>query len=294
MEKLEVKGFRGDSVVGYFWGKVENPKAIVQIVHGMQEHAKRYDDFAKYLNSKGYIVFANDLRGHGETIKDVLKQGQSDTDIFEDIVNDEIIFSNMLKEKYQLPLYLLGHSFGSFIAQNYMTKCSLADKVVLSGSAYTKNASFQFGNIMAGLLGLFRGKTSTAKFIEKMSFGSYAKNFENGNWLSRDESVFEKYKNDEFCGYPFPYSFYKSFFKGALKNYKEINNINPKQRIFIISGAKDPVGSFGKLPTKLYEFYKKHNLDVEIKLYEEARHEVLNETNKKEVYKDVVDFFDKK
>ncbi len=291
MRRVEIMGYRGYPLVGYFWENVLKPKGIVQIIHGMQEHAKRYDDFAKFLNGKGYVVFASDLRGHGETINDVEKQGFSEGDIFEEIVNDQIIISNTLKEKYNLPLYVVGHSFGSFVTQMYMTKCNIADKIVLSGSTYTRNLSFKFGNLVAHINGAVVGKNKTAKFLEKNSFGAYGKKFKNGNWLTRDEEIFEAYKLDPYCGHPFPYSFYKSMFSGVAKNYKDIDKIRSDVKILIISGDSDPVGGYGKLVTKLYNVYRKQGLNVQCKLYNGARHEILNETNKVEVYDDVLNFF---
>ena len=293
MNKVKIKGYDNSTLVGYYWEDVSNPKGVVQIIHGMQEHAKRYDDFAKFLNSNGYIVFASDLRGHGETVGDVNKQGYSDGDIFEQIINDQITISNMLKEKYNLPLYVIGHSFGSFVSQMYISRCNVADKVILSGSAYTKNIAFTFGNIVAHINSAFVGKDKTAKFLEKNSFGAYGKKFEDGNWLTRNKEIFDEYKKDPYCGHPFPYSFYKSMFSGALKNYKNLGNINKNMPILILSGDDDPVGNYGKLVVKLYNTYKKQGLNVQYKLYNGARHEILNETNKQEVYQDIIDFLAK-
>ena len=293
MKRIEIMGNNGDPLVGYIFKEVAEPKAVVQIIHGMQEHGKRYEHFARYLNSKGYIVFVSDLRGHGETVRDVSLQGHFDGDIYEEILKDQIIISNTLSQMFELPLYVLGHSFGSFITQRYMTECHVADKIVLSGSAYSKNAGFIFGNIIAKLSCALVGKTKTAKLIEKVSFGSYGKKFPNGNWLTHDDEIFKAYVNDPYCGKPFPYSFYRSFFGGALKNYNKIDNIRPDTKILILSGDEDPVGGKGKLVSKLYDVYKDIGYDVECKLYPGGRHEMLNETYKEEVYDYIIDFFEK-
>lgn len=293
MKRIEMMGYRGDPLVGYLFKEVENPKGVVQIVHGMQEHGKRYEEFAKYLNKHGYIVFVSDLRGHGESAISIEKQGYSDGDIFEEILNDQIIISNTLSQMFELPLYVLGHSFGSFITQQYMTKCHVADKIILSGSAYSRNASFKFGNILAKINCVFVGKNKIAKLIEKCSFGAYGKKFPNGNWLTHDEDIFNKYIADPYCGKPFPYSFYRSFFGGALKNYKEVENIRPDTKILIVSGDCDPVGGNGKLVSKLYDVYHKCGLDVTCKLYPGGRHEILNEPYRKEVYDYILEFIEK-
>lgn len=292
MKRMEIMGFRGDPLVGYIYKEVKEPKAVVQILHGMQEHGKRYDNFAKYLNKKGYIVFVSDLRGHGESAKSVELQGHSE-DIFTEIVNDQIIISNTLSQMFELPLYVLGHSFGSFVTQNYITQCHIANKIVLSGSAYTKNMAYKFGNIIAKINCVLVGKNKTAKLIEKVSFGSYGKKFPNGNWLTHDEEVFNKYVNDPYCGKPFPYSFYRSFFSGALSNYKNVDDIKKDTKILLLSGDADPVSNGGKLVSKLYDVYKKCGLDVTCKLYPGGRHEMLNETYKEEVYDYIIEFFEK-
>lgn len=293
MKQQVVMGYQGDPLQGYFWDEVAKPKAVVQIIHGMQEHAKRYDEFAKYLNKKGYIVFASDLRGHGETAGSIENLGVSDGDIFEEIVNDQMIIANTLSQKYDLPLYAVGHSFGSFVTQMLITKTDMFKKVVLSGSAYTKNSAFRMGLLVANVNGAFVGYNKKAKFLEKNSFGAYAKKFKDRNWLTRDEDIFKAYVLDPYCGVSFPYSFYRSFFKGARKNYKDIDNISKDLKLFIISGDKDPIGGYGRLATKLYNKYRKRGIDAECKLYNGARHEILNETNRHEVYSDVVKFFDK-
>ena len=292
MKRIEVMGYKGEPLVGYFYENVKNPKAVVQIIHGMQEHAKRYDDFAKYLNTKGYIVFINDLRGHGENVKDEKLQGHSEGDIFEETVNDQIIIANTLKEKYKLPLFVVAHSFGSFVTQMCITRSQVFDKVVLSGSAYTKNASFKFGKLTANFCAIAL-KRKPAQLIEAFSFGVYRTKFKNGNWLSRDEEVYKKYVSDPYCGHSFPYSFYKSMFAGTLKNYKELEKIKNNLPILILSGDSDPVGGYGKLVTKLYNVYRKTGMQAECKLYNGARHEILNETNTNEVYNDIVTFFEK-
>lgn len=291
MKRIEIIGYRGDPLVGYIFKDVASPKAVVQILHGMQEHGKRYEHFARYLNSKGYIVFVSDLRGHGESAISMELQGHHNGDIYEDIINDQIIISNTLNQMFHLPLYVLGHSFGSFVTQAYMTRCHIADKIVLVGSAYTRNSAYKFGNFVAKMNSISM-KNKPAKLIERCSFKSYAKKFPNGNWLTHDEDIFNRYTTDPYCGKPFPYSFYRSFFRGALNNYKEIDNIRPDTKILIVSGDEDPVGARGKLTSKLYDIYKKHNLDVTYKLYPGGRHEILNEPYRVDVYNYIIDFFE--
>ena len=288
MKTIKIKGFNDFQLVGYLWDKVENPKGVVQIIHGMQEHAKRYDNFAKYLNEQGLIVFASDLRGHGQTaIINNLPFGYSDGDIFWEIVQDQIIITDYLKQKFNLPISIFGHSFGSMIAQRYMVENGFKIKnIVICGSTYTNSMQFKMGYQVAKICRVFKGKKAEAKLIEKMSLKGYGKTFKNGNWLSRDEKNWEKYNADELCGKPFPNNFYWSFFKNARNNYKNLNNIPYYLPILLIAGTDDPVSGKNGM-VKLFFTYGKAKKRVYLKTYLDARHEILNEINKDEVYKDI-------
>lgn len=288
MKFIKIKGYNDFLLAGYLWDKVENPIGVVQIIHGMQEHAKRYGDFAHYLNSLGLIVFASDLRGHGQTaILNNLPFGYSDGDMFMEIVYDQIKITDFLKNKYKLPVSIFGHSYGSMIAQRYIVENGFKIKnVVLSGSTYTNSIAFKAGYRLAKICRFFKGKKASAKFFENMSVASYGKKFANGNWLSRDENNWEKYKKDELCGNSFPLNFYWSFFKNARHNYKNLNNIPYYLPILIVSGTDDPVSGKNGI-IKLFYTYGKAQKKVYLKGYIDARHEILNEKNKKEVYNDI-------
>lgn len=295
MKTLKLKGYKDFELSCYVWDKVEKPTGVVQIIHGMQEHAKRYSEFAKFLNSKGLIVFASDLRGHGQTaLLHNLPFGYSDGDIFMEIVNDQIILTDYLIKIYSLPVTIFGHSFGSFIAQRYMIENSFKIKnVILCGSTYTNTAIYKMGYRVAQLCKIFKGKKKPAKLIEKMSIRSYGKNFPLGNWLTRDDKVFLKYKDDELCGSVFPVNFYHSFFKHARHNYKNLKNIPFYLPILLISGTSDPVAGKNGI-VKLFFTYGKALKKVALKTYIDARHELLNEINKEEIYEDILRFIEDK
>ena len=290
MKEEIIQGFNNYDIAAYLWDDVSSPKAVIQIVHGMQEHASRYDHFAKYLKKNGFIVFATDHRGHGKTAGDVKLLGHTNSDIFKEVVSDQIIITEKLKNRFNLPVYIVGHSFGSFVTQRYIQICNLTTKAVIVGSAYTNTLLNKMGLMVANLSALIKGNHAQAKLVEKLSFGSYAKKFENGNWLCSDEKQYEQYKLDPYCGTPFPYCFYKSMLKNIVNNYKHLDKISKNQKVFLVAGDSDPVGGYGKLVKKLYNVYLKNNVDVKMKLYKNGRHEILNETFKEDVYKDIVDF----
>lgn len=290
MKNIKIKSFDDLELNAYLY-EAKAPKGIIQIVHGMQEHGLRYDYTCKELNKHGFTCLVSDLRGHGKTAKSIEDLGKNQEDIFASTVRDQEIISRYLKNKYpDLPLYIFGHSYGSFITQKYIQVCNIAKKAIICGTTNGDNMLMKFGRIIAWLTKLKNGKHGKATLIEKMSLNSYGKGFENNNWLSRDESVWDKYCQDEYCGTPFPVSFYASLFANMSKLNKGIKDIPKDTKIFLIYGSADPVGSQGKEIEKLYKKYKKANLDTTIKAYENGRHEILNETNKDEVLADIINF----
>ena len=286
----------------YLWADVRNPKGVVQISHGMAEHARRYDNFATFLNKNGYIVFADDHRAHGMTsTKQSAKgvKGYHKGDIYFDTVKDEVAITAHLKERFGLPVIYLGHSYGSMVGQRYIEMNPAVDGVLLSGSAMMKGALLSAGALISKLQYKMKGGEVRADLLDKMSFGSYNAPFKKEGpfaWLSRDREQVKKYVFDEQCGYVMSVSFFKHFLNGLKASYKGENlaAINKDLPIAIFSGDKDPVGGNGKLVTALYNQYKNLGVkDVSIKLYPDARHEILNETNNNEVYADFLTALDK-
>lgn len=289
-QNVKIEGFNGLQLNTYVYENVIQPKAVVVVVHGMQEHCLRYDNFARYLNEQGYIVITSDLRGHGKTAPSKEKLGFGEKDIFTETIRDQLIIIDSCHDAYNLPIYLFGHSYGSMLGQHLVQHSKLIEKAVLCGTTNGGSALMKLGGVVAKLMSPFKNKNAKGGLIEKMCIQSYGKKFENGNWLTRDKKVFEEYKKDEYCGGSFPFSFYKSMITNMNKANKGIAKIANK-KIFLIAGDKDPVGENGKQVTKLYKLYLKNNIDTRIKLYKDARHEVLNEINKDEVYKDIVNFY---
>ena len=297
MTNFKLKSFDETMLTMYLWDNVENPKGVVQLVHGMSEYLARYDEFAKFLNKQGYIVLGDDHRAHGLTANDEMQIGKVDKnkDIFEYTLKDELFIIETFKTKYaKLPYYIFSHSYGSFITQRLIQKCPFhLNGVILCGSAYLKNTIDTFaGKVITSL----RPKNSHAKLVEKVSFKQYNKKFKTGAWITRNEEIAKKYYLDKYCNKHFTNGFYHSLFKGMLGNYKKenIKNIPENLPIFIISGLDDPISKNGKRTEKLYKMYLKHNMtNVSLKLYKEARHELLNELNKDEIYNDILIFLNK-
>lgn len=295
---MELRSFDGKRIYIYEWLDVENPKGVVQIVHGMTEHAARYDAFARFLNEHGYVVVADDHRGHGKTDFDSL--GYAKGDMYEGTLKDEAKITSFYQRKYAgLPYFLFGFSYGSFLTQSYLGRYGdKLDGAVIGGSNYKKDFEVYMGSFVAGINCLFGRARKPAKFIEKLSFGAYAKHFEDGQWLSMDNENNKKYADDPLCGFTCSYRFYKDFFKGLKKLYTHSYRAELRKDlpVLVVSGKNDPVGDMSKGVKKLVRFYREKigMQDAELVLFENSRHEFLNEkADRKRKWDTPLKFFDK-
>lgn len=279
----------------YIFDDVKQPaKGVVQIVHGMQESMATYFEFAKILNENGYYAVGTDLRAHGKTAKTLDEIGTCHEDMFCNNVKDQIMLSLKIKKECSLPLYLFAHSYGSFLGQRIIQKTDIFDKVILSGSAYMKKPLISFGHIVASLFCAFGGAHKKAKLIEAMSFKNYQKQFKEGSWITSDEVKAKEFYDNKFNALPFENAFYKDMFKNQLKLYKkeDMKKIG-NSPLFLISGELDPIGENTKSIKKLYNTYKNYNVNVDLKLYPECRHGLVQEKNREQVIRDILDFIKK-
>lgn len=303
-KSFNFKSEDGMKIFVYKWEPEDaDIKGIVQISHGMAETAARYKRFAKVLTNNGYIVYANDHRGHGKTAGSVEKLGYlGDDNGFERLVNDMQKLSLIAKEENpDLPLFLFGHSMGSFAAQRYiMLFNDEIDGLILSGSNGNQGLILNLGIWLAKREVKKHGPKSKSPKLNDLSFGKnnthFKPNITEFDWLSSDMAEVDKYVEDPYCGTVFTAGFFYDFLN-ALKTIEDRNNFHmiPKGLpIYIFSGEKDPVGKFGKGVVNLFNRYKDLGVkDINYKLYKEGRHEMLNEVNRDEVMDDVVQWLDK-
>lgn len=295
-EGFTFKGANGREIYVYRWdASCNEPVGIVQIFHGMAEHGLRYADFAGYLNSRGITVYAIDQRGHGNTGEINNDLGHLDDDGFDGIIRDQQLLSERIRQENPgVPLFVLGHSFGSFIAQEYIQRdASGLSGVILSGSCLMKGMDLKAGLALAYITRLF-GVRKPNRLLDRMSFGSYNRMIPDApskfSWLSRDEQQVGKYEADRFCGMVMSTGFFCAFFKGLSRLYHKegLDRIPKSLPVCILSGSDDPVGKYGSGTSKLCGLYRDLGISyIMFRLYEGARHEVLNETNRKEVYRDI-------
>ncbi|HBG7107119.1 TPA: alpha/beta hydrolase, partial [Clostridioides difficile] len=293
------KGEEGLDIYTYKWEdeNIKKTKAVIQIAHGMAETAQRYETFAKVLTENGYIVYINDHRGHGKTAKIIENVGHlAEKEGFRCLVEDMYTLTNIIKkENEDLPIYLFGHSMGSFASQRYiMDYGNNLSGLILCGSNGKQGIILNFAHMIINREIKKYGRRSRSNKINDLIFGGeiIRRNEKTKfDWLSRDKEQVEKYINDPFCGVVCSCGFFYDLVQG-LKEIEDKENLKKVPLdipIYIISGDKDPIGKNGKGVLRLRDRYIKLGVkDVTCKLYKDGRHELLNEINKEEVFEDII------
>lgn len=276
---------------------VEKPVCILQIIHGMAEHIDRYDELARYYAKKGILVVGDDHLGHGKSVADGGTFGYfCEQDAANVLVRDEHRLKKIMQEQYPGVLYLiLGHSMGSFILRNYLFRYgSGINGAIIVGTGMQPKGTVFTARAVTAIQKLFCGSKHVGRFIDKVSFGNYNKRFQPSrtqfDWLSKEESNVDRYIADPLCGFVFTLNGFAALFQ-LIDNCYDPENMEsiPKQLpILMLSGAEDPVGDYGRGVEKAYQFYLKYGMqNVQIKLYENDRHELLNEADREQVYEDI-------
>ncbi|MFA7670812.1 MAG: lysophospholipase [Sphaerochaetaceae bacterium] len=278
-------------------------KGVVHILHGMAEHSKRYDEFATYLNTQNIAVYAQDHRGHGLTGEKETLGWFAQKDGFEKVVNESHQLASIIAKKYKnQKIVLLGHSMGSFIGRTLITKSPLLYCcAIFSGTGYTQGALGKVGKSLAYFRSLGKNSKRPDKVLDKLSFGSFNNAFKPNktqfDWLSRDESEVQKYVDDPLCGFVCSSRFFYDLLSGIeLAHKRSLAAKIPKSfPIMFISGTKDPVGNFSKGLKSVVKFYESIGLKkVTLKLVEDGRHELLNEINKIDIYKQIGNYIQRR
>lgn len=278
------------------------PKAIVQVSHGMAEHSARYARFADRLTAAGYAVYAHDHRGHGRTARRPDDHGYfADRDGWDTVVADiDLVGEHARSEHPGLPLFLFGHSMGSFLARAHaMEHGDRLAGLVLSGTAGDPGVLGKVGGMLASTQARLRGRRHRSGLMDTLTFGRYNAAFKPNrtkfDWLSRDEAEVDKYIADPDCGNVFSAAFFRDLLDGLarINSDAEVARIPKDLPIYLVAGAMDPVGEQGRGVAKVAAQLTRAGVrEVRTRIWPDARHEVLNETNRDEVMDDLVRWFD--
>lgn len=277
---------------------VEAPKALVVILHGMSEHKERYNYFLEELAKENYLPVIYDHRGHGKSLKNPKDLGYFYSDDADSLSEDTKIVINYFKEKYpDIPIILFAHSMGTLIARNYLSKYDdEITKLILCGPP-TKNNLVDVGLSLAKIANIFGNPRKGNKFLDKLTFSSFNKKYNNPNeWLSKNEENVKAYNNDPLCGFIFTtngflnlYTLQKMAFQ---KNRYQVKN--KSLPILLIAGSDDPV----IINTKKFQELQKFLQDLGYnnttsKTYKDLRHELLQEDNRDLIIQDILEFIRK-
>ena len=279
-------------------GKIYLPegetKGLLHVVHGMTEYIGRYDGFMRQMAECGYITFGYDHIGHGQTAPKEDLGYFADNDGWKLLVDDVFIYGSEVKNEMgrELPFVLMGHSMGSFIVRLAAAKYNHYDKLIVMGTG-GPNPAAGAGIALAGILKKLKGPRGYSKLIYTMAFGSYNKGFEQENdqyaWLSVDKANRDRYRKDPLCTFPFTVSAMQDLVK--LNKYCNDPNwfekIDKMKPILLVAGSEDPVGEHGKGVKKVCELLKEGDANVQMKLYDGYRHEILQDFCKDTVTEDI-------
>ena len=291
-----------NTVHAYMWIPQDTePRAIIQLAHGMCEYVARYDDWARRFAAQGIVFCGNDHLGHGQTAEAKTDLGYTATRGGADyIVEDLYTMTGMIKSRFpNLPLFLYGHSMGSFAARLYLVRYGEElTGALISGTAGPEQPT-SLALKLTHAIARARGHRHRSKFITSLAFGAYNKRFakekDPNAWLTRERSVRERYASDPFCCYVFTAAGYDTLFHllGAVSSKQWAENVPKHLPILLFAGDMDPVGNYGKGVKKIYERLRAQQCNVTLKLYEGGRHEMHNEENRDEVFEDIMDFLAK-
>lgn len=280
------------------------PRAVIQIVHGIAEHIGRYDDFMAFLANSGFIVVGDDHLGHGQSAASPDELGFfDDTEGWDRAVDDIRTLRDMMHAEYHdLPYIFFGHSMGSFLTRTYLIKYpDRYDAAIISGTGHQNRALIFAGLAACSTIVRLHGPRSDGQLLNDIAFGTYNRKvafpMTDFDWVSRDHESVRSYINDPYCGFVCKAGLYKDMMTGVkfITDQHNIDRMSKDQPIYFMSGDMDPVGDYGKGVERAYKAFCDAGLrDVSMRLYPGGRHEMLNEINRKQVYQDILDWLNSK
>ena len=286
------------------WEPDGKPKAILQIIHGMVEFIDRYDAFATYLTEHGYLVTGEDHLGHGESVQSDEYHGYFGKEGNAWVISDIHKLRTIMQKEYpDLKYLMLGHSMGSFLVRQYITEnggnyAKGLSGVIVMGTAWQPAAALKAGKLLAKMLGTDKvGKA--APMLDNMAFSTYLKRIPDArtisDWLTKDEEIVDWYRAHPWTQFHFTPNAYYHMFSGMEKAHdiERMKKLPEGLPILFTAGAEDPVGNWGEGVRKAFMIYTENTpCEVSIKMYDGDRHEILNETDRDQVYADMLEFLD--
>lgn len=287
------------SVKGTIWQAAGTARGIIQIFHGLGEHHGRYERFAKLAVSRGYVVVAHDHRGHGANTDELGFFAESDG--WQLLCDDGLLVNEMIRERFDnLPIVLLGHSMGSFIAQYFaMFQHQHLAALVLSGSTWPSRAKLIPGLMIAYAESWRIGTHGKSALLDKLGFGNFNRPFRPArtelDWLSRDTAEVDAYIADPLCGGPYSCGLWLDLIRAFIRigSDNEISRIRSDLPMLLSGGSDDPVGGDKGITKLALHYAQTMHGRLTVKLYDGGRHEMINEINREAFSNDILDWIDK-
>ncbi len=277
--------------------ETEDYAGILQISHGIAEHIERYDEFARFMAERGFLVVGNDHLGHGKSIASREDKGYfTKNDAVTVVVRDIHRLKKITQEEHPgIPYFILGHSMGSFMLRNYLCRYGTGiDGAIITGTGSRSTLEIRCGKPFVYLISMFRGWRYLSPMMDHIVNGHNNDKIDvrrtEFDWLSRDEAEVDKYIADDMCGFPITTNAVLTI-GNAVDNLHKKDYLDKMPRdlpIAFFSGDMDPVGHWGQdIPLIVKQFQEMGMQDLFVKMYPRARHEIINETNRNEVYRDI-------
>jgi len=294
---------------GYIWWPEDGvtPRAAVQLVHGMAEYIGRYDDFARYLNTKGFVVFGHDHIGHGQSVASKEEWGDLPVEGGKDIMIEDVhrVRTDALARingayGTHLPLFLFGHSMGSFVVRAYLARHAYGlSGAIICGTGFMPPRTSAAANVLARAIASVRGGSYRSKLLDKLGVGAYAQEIDDAqtdlDWLSHNRDNVNRYIADEQCGFMFTAGGYASLtdLTREVCTPECVSGYPKDLPLLYIAGTEDPVGECGEGVSRSADLAHAAGVtDVRCRLYAGMRHEILNERGRQVVYDDIVSWME--
>lgn len=300
-EHFRIPSSNGVSTLwGTCWKPEREPKAVLQLVHGMTEHVGRYDEFGEAMAARGIAVIGCDQLGHGRTAA-----SRDELDFFAEHNGAAYLVQDIRRVRRaagrlfpNCPHIVLGHSMGSFLVRRYLTRYGReVDGAILMGTGDYPAAVLLAALAVVDLTALVRGERCHSRLLHGLVLGNYNRRIPSArtgsDWLSRDAERVDRFVADPYCQFRFTCSAYRDFFHVMLdlKNRRLVGNMPSELPVFLVSGSEDPVGDYGKGVKRVFDQYRSLGMkQVTMKLYEGSRHEILNDLEREQVCRDLGDW----
>ena len=286
------------------WTPEDAPRAVLVLSHGVSEHILRYEAFAEFLTGRGFAVAGHDHLGHGTSVAPGAPRfyfGPKGS--WDWVVRDLYTRWELAEKRFPgVPVFLLGHSMGSFLARTYLIRYpGTVAGAVLMGTGQMASAAVAGGRLVAAAEERRVGETQTSPLVKRLAFDAYNRKFAPNrtgfDWLSASEENVDRYLADPLCGGEATIGLFREMLAGIafISRRENLKRMNRNTPILFISGENDPVGDMGRGVRRAYDRFRRAGVrDVQMKLYPGLRHEILNENCREDVYQDILQWMEKR